>query len=260
MDLDRAQSLQRGSLRDCIELLATGSAGARLIEFDGVVASATPAVPERSIANSVSYEHAGELAAAYEELAAAFDEDGIRAWTVWVPESDSEAIALLEGRGHAFDGHPGAMTLDLAKFEPPALGDLEWDRDCDGPLLGLINDRAYGHEPEEGYTGALKGLHAEPPLYLYRALVDGEPACVTATIDHEHPWGEIDCGIYFVATDPGYGRRGLATRLLAAALIEARERGCATSTLQASGAGRPVYEALGYERAFDLHLYERRRD
>jgi ribosomal protein S18 acetylase RimI-like enzyme len=255
----RALELQRGSLRDYIEMLATGSAGARLIEFDGVVANATPAVPARSISNPVSYEDAGALAAAYEELAAAFDDAGIEAWTVWVPEFDAEAIELLERRGHVFDGSPGAMTLDLARFEPPPLGDLEWDHDCDGPLLGLINDRAYGHEPGDGYSGGFTGLRVEPPRRLYRALIEGRPACVMGTIDHAHPWGEVDCGIYFVATDPAYGRRGLATRLLAAALIEARKRGCATSTLQASGAGRPVYEALGYESDFDLHLYERRR-
>jgi ribosomal protein S18 acetylase RimI-like enzyme len=259
MDRDRALELQRGSLRDYVEMVAAGSAEARLIEFDGVVAAASPAAPARSIANPVSYEDASALADGYEELAARFDEAGIRAWTVWVPEFDAEVIDLLERKGHAFDGAPGAMTLDLARFEPPPLGDLDWDHDCDGPLLGRINDRAYGHEQGEGYSGGFTELRAEPPLRLYRALVDGRPACVMGTVDRSYPWGEVDCGIYFVATDPAYGRRGLASRLLAAALIEAGERGCATSTLQASQVGGPVYDRLGYARYFDLNLYERRR-
>ena len=259
MDRDRAQALQRASLRDYIRMLSKGSSGARLVERAGVIATVTPAVPTRSISNPVSYEDAGALAGAYDELAAAFDDGGIEAWTVWVPEFDVEAIEHLERRGHAFDGAPAAMTLDLARFDPPPLGDLDWDHDCDGPLLGRINDRAYGHESGDGYSAGFTELRVEPPLRLYRAMVDGHPACVMGTIDHQHPTG-VDCGVYFVATDPGYARRGLATRLLAAALIEARERGCATSTLQASQAGRPVYEALGYAQQFALHLYERRRD
>jgi ribosomal protein S18 acetylase RimI-like enzyme len=259
MDRDRALELQRGSLRDYIEMLATGSAGARLLEFDGVIANAAPVVPARSLSNSVSYEHAAELAAAYDELAAGFDQAGIEAWTVWVPEFDADAIELLERRGHVFDGAPGAMTLDLVRFESPPLGDLAWDHDCDGPQLGLINDRAYGHEAGDGYSPGLSELRAKPPLHLYRATIDGETVSVLGTIDHTHRSGHVDCGIYFVATDPDYGGRRLATRLLSAALAEAVERGCSTSTLQASQAGRPIYEALGYETGFELCLYERRR-
>jgi GNAT superfamily N-acetyltransferase len=260
MHRSRALELQRGSLRDYITMLAIGSPDARLIELDRVIATVTPAVPARSISNPVAYDDAAALAAAYEAIAEAFDEAGIQAWTVWVPEFDADAIDLLQRNGHAFDGAPAAMTLELARWEPPPLGDLTWDHECDGPLLGRINDRAYGHETGEGYAGGFSELRAEPPLRLYRALVDGRPASVLGTIDHAYPSGASDCGIYFVATDPDYGGRGLATRLLAAALIEARERGCDTSTLQSSRAGQRIYEALGYEPQFTLHLYERRRD
>jgi GNAT superfamily N-acetyltransferase len=260
VDRDRALELQRGSLRDYIGILSSGSEGARLIELPGVVAVATPAVPKRSIVNPVSYEAASALAAAYDELAKAFDAAGIEAWTVWVPEFDAEAIGLLELAGHQFDGSPGAMTLELERFEPPEVGDLDWDSDCNGPLLGVINDRAYGHVSSgDGYAGGFAKLAAEGPLRLYRARLDGEPACVLGTMDNRRAPGGVDCGVYFVATDPRYQGRGLATRLLTAALLEAIERGCATSTLQASGAGRPIYEALGYEPQFNLHLYERRR-
>ncbi len=259
MDLDLALRFQRASLHDYIELLANGSPDARLMRFPGVVATATPAVPARSIVNPVSYDTVDALADAYEELSAGFDQAGIEAWTVWVPKFDAEAIALLTRAGHRFDGSPAAMTLDLRRFEPPELGDLEWDRNCDGPLLGRVNDRAYGHEAGDGYSPGLRELRVEPPLRLYRATIDGETVSVLGTIDHTHRSGHVDCGIYLVATDPDFGGRGLATRLLSAALVAAVERGCATSTLQASRAGRPIYEALGYETGFELHLYERRR-
>lgn len=240
-------------------MLATGSVDARLLEFDGVIATVTPSVPARSIANPVAYDDAAALADAYDGLAAAYEDAGIETWTVWVPEFDIEAIEFLLRQGHAFDGEPGAMTLDLDRFEPPPLGDLDWDHECDGPLLGRINDRAYGHDAGDGYSGGFTELLHHPPLHLYRATVDGRTASVLGTIDHVHPWDEADCGVYFVATDPDYGGRGLATRLMTAALLEARERGCTTSTLQSSRAGRPLYEAMGYESQFALHLYERRR-
>jgi GNAT superfamily N-acetyltransferase len=95
----------------------------------------------------------------------------------------------------------------------------------------------------------------EPPpeVRLYRARVGGEAACVLGTIDHED-----DLGFYFVATDPGHRGKGLASRLMAVALADARERGFSTSSLQASPMGQPVYERLGYEAHFRLNLYERR--
>jgi GNAT superfamily N-acetyltransferase len=258
MDIARAAELQRNSLGDYIEMVASGSPGAQLIELDGVRAAIAPATPQRSIPNSVTYAAADALADAHAELGARYARAGVSTWTVWVPEFDRDAIELLERAGHRFDGSPAAMTLELARFDPPDLGDLGWDRGCDGATLGRINDRAYGHEGADGFAGALSGLGERAGVRLYRAMVDGKPVSVLGTIDHTESDGAADCGIYFVATDPAYRRRGLSTRLLAAALIEARERGCATSTLQASGAGRPIYQALGYEHTFDLHLYERR--
>ena len=52
------------------------------------------------------------------------------------------------------------------------------------------------------------------------------------------------------------GRR-LASRLLTAALLEARERGMKTSSLQASALGSPIYERLGYRTYFRFHIMER---
>ena len=54
------------------------------------------------------------------------------------------------------------------------------------------------------------------------------------------------CWLGLVATDPARGRQGLATTLSAHLVRWARERGCATVALDASDAGRPVYERLGF--------------
>lgn len=54
------------------------------------------------------------------------------------------------------------------------------------------------------------------------------------------------CWLGLVATDPARRRQGLATRLSAHILQWALDRGCKTVALDASAAGRPVYEALGF--------------
>jgi GNAT superfamily N-acetyltransferase len=253
IEADRQLELQRACLRVWLADIGRRSEGARLFERHGVTGAIVPATPDRSIPNSVTYEDAAGLADALDELAAIHDAAGVRAWTVWVPEHDAEAVAVLERAGHTFDGKPAAMTLRLAELEPAEVGDLDWDRDASAPEAGRINDLAYGFEGS-GFGVAIGTEPAEPPVRLYRARVDDEVACVLQTIDAAQ-----DCGVYYVATHPRHRGRGLATRLMTAALLEARERGCGTSTLQSSPMGYPVYERLGYRSAFRLHLYERRK-
>ncbi|MDR0345971.1 MAG: GNAT family N-acetyltransferase, partial [Nocardiopsaceae bacterium] len=57
------------------------------------------------------------------------------------------------------------------------------------------------------------------------------------------------CWLGLVAVHPDRQRQGLATRLSEYLLGWARERGCATIALDASDAGRPVYERLGFQVA-----------
>ncbi|MBO0808237.1 MAG: GNAT family N-acetyltransferase, partial [Actinobacteria bacterium] len=55
------------------------------------------------------------------------------------------------------------------------------------------------------------------------------------------------CWLGLVATRPDRQRQGLATRLSEHVMGWARERGCRTIALDASDAGRPVYERLGFQ-------------
>jgi predicted GNAT family acetyltransferase len=90
-------------------------------------------------------------------------------------------------------------------------------------------------------------------MRFYVGSVAGEPVtCLIAT--------EIDgnCEIDGVATPPEARGSGLSGQLLAHALVDAAERGCATTTLVATTLGRPVYERLGYRRLGTLQMWERR--
>lgn len=89
-------------------MVGEASPGGRALEPDGVVAAIVPAAPERSVMNSVLYRNPQALEAAYDELAAAYEEIGA-SWTVWVPPGDAAAAALLETCGHVLDAEPMAM-------------------------------------------------------------------------------------------------------------------------------------------------------
>ncbi|HSI80575.1 MAG TPA: GNAT family N-acetyltransferase [Solirubrobacterales bacterium] len=262
IDRDAAVEIQRRAFRDFVTMLGGAAPESRVLELDDDVRAAiVPAVPGRSIANSVTYRDPASLAASLEVLAATYDLLGVRAWTVWAPEDDRDAIDALERAGHVLDGRPAAMVLDLGELPAAEVGDLDWDAGGGWELLGRLNDEAYGAVAGGGLAPALRHPPSDLAVRIHQARVEGEPACVLATIDHAPAHGAAgpDCGVYFVATPERFRRRGLATRLLAAALADARDRGCATSSLQASALGEPVYRALGYETAFRFTMYERRR-
>jgi len=246
------RQLQLDFIRGFIRWLGTASEGAVSWEAPGLSAAVVPMAGERSIINSVIPDGSAALRDGYDDLARAYLGAGVVAWTVWIHEEDADARRFLEQRGHSFDGAPVAMTVELSGRPPGEVGGLDWDSDATFEELGRINDLAYGYEPATGMANALLAPEQDLPIRLYRARAEGETACVLGTLDVGS-----DAGILFVATKPGLRERGLASRLLAAALAEAEERGMTTSSLQASALGSPIYERLGYLKRFSFHIMER---
>jgi GNAT superfamily N-acetyltransferase len=253
MDRDEALARHRESLMSFTRLMGRSGEGAQVFERDGVVAAVSPAVPDRSVVNSVGYRDAEALGAALDDLAAAYENAGVTAWTVWVPEDDRDVAALLEGAGHHLDAEPVAMVAELAKLPDPEPAELDWDAKADPGDVALINDRAYGW-PEGTFGGAMARFGEIDGLRLYQARVDGEPVSVLGTYDNGS-----DCEIYFVATEADHRGEGLARRLLHRALLDARDRGLTTSNLQSTKKGYPVYERLGYAPICTLQMWERRK-
>jgi GNAT superfamily N-acetyltransferase len=251
MDAAELFARQYASLRRFYRLIASASEGAELYERDGITAAVVPATPERSVCNAVVYDDSVSLERALEPLESLYAAAGVKAWTVWVPGQDREASALLEGRGHRLDASPAAMAIELAKFSGEPASELDLETEPDPLDIGRINDVAYGYEDQ--FTGALELM--DPGLaHAYVARVDGVPAACTVALDEER-----DCCITFVATLPQARGRGLAAGLMRRALLDARERGCETSSLQATTMGQPLYERLGYRDLGAIEMWERRR-
>jgi GNAT superfamily N-acetyltransferase len=239
------------SMRAMFRLIGRSSDGAHMIEVDGVIGSVCPNVPERSLPNSVVYESEDALIAALPELARHYDDAGIAAWTVWVPEDDTDAAAALEAAGHKLDADPAAMTFELAGLAEPPEIDYRTGDDLMPGIAG-INDRAYGHD-DAAFTRML-AQHPAGVTRNYVADVDGQPAACLQILPVDG-----DASVYWVATLPEARGRGLCRRLMHRALWDAREAGCDLSTLQATKLGEPVYARLGYERHGALQMWEKRR-
>lgn len=238
------------SMRAFFRLASQGSEGGRAVDLDGVLAGVSPAIPDRSLPNSVVYVSQQALIDALPELERLYDEAGVRAWTVWAPEDDADATAALEAAGHALDADPAAMWVELASLAPAP--ELEYRKADLMHEVGPLNDRAYGVDGEpftKMTTHWPRGVSHD-----YIADVDGEPASAVVILDVDG-----DASVWCVATLPDARGRGLTTRLLHHALLDARERGCDISTLQATKLGEPVYARLGYQSHGAVQMWEKRR-
>jgi GNAT superfamily N-acetyltransferase len=249
--MDRAAwlDLNRRSMEGTFSTFVRSNGG-RLMQPDGVFGVLSPAVPKRSVFNSVIYSDGEALAAARQELAAAYAKHGC-AWTVWVPEQDTATARMLEQAGHSLDAEPRAMGIELDGFPEPALDDIEWTADGDHETMCLLNDHAYGY-PEGTWRGGM-GPDRADGLRIYMAYLDGEPVATVSSRDHQG-----DCSIWNVATEEAARGRGLSTALMRRALWDAAHRGCPTSTLQATKLGAPIYQRVGYRDFGALGMWEYR--
>jgi len=235
------------SLRAFFLESARASRGGSALELPGVAAAIVPAMPARSVVNCVVYEDVDALGTALDQLAAAYDEAGVNAWTVWVHEDDARAQELLSSAGHVLDAEPMAQARPLEGIEPPAEEGLDLVANPTVADFDPIVEGAYGWS---GFGAAMERL----PFHPYAARHEGRPAACLGIFDHDG-----DAGVELVGTIPEARGRGLASRLLLRALADAGKRGCKTTTLQATRAGYPVYSRLGYRDFGRVQMWERRK-
>jgi GNAT superfamily N-acetyltransferase len=251
MDPAHAFRRMQQSMRRTGELLASGAPDSRNLQLDGVTAAITPAAPDRSVLNGVVVEDFEKLEPQLDTIAAAYAAAGVRAWTVWVPEHESATRKLLAGAGHALDATPAAMLLDLDELVEPGQGVPECSTEWDMEAGGSVNDAAYG-DTSGLFARAMGGLPPDTGR-MYLAHADGRPASFVLVHDDDE-----NCEFWIAATIPEARGRGLLSGLLYRALADARERGCTTSTTQATKMGEPVYERLGYRKFGTIEMWERR--
>jgi GNAT superfamily N-acetyltransferase len=230
--------------------LGEGTGG--VFERDGVLACLCPPAPTRSFFNSVVYTDGAALRDWLGEIAAAYDAAGVTAWTVWVPEEDRESAAALEAAGNVLDAEPRAMAAPLDEVDVgEGVGAVEWRHAERLEEIAPIAGPAFGVTRETTISTG-EGLRQELRFVVARA--GGVDAACVGTLDLDG-----DCGVYMVATAERARGRGLATALMRQALLEARQRGMETTSLQATRMGAPIYARLGYRDLGAIQMWERRR-
>jgi GNAT superfamily N-acetyltransferase len=250
MERDELYRRMLANLTRFYRRLGEGSGG--VLERDGVLACLCPPASTRSFFNGVVYTDGGALRDALDEIATAYDAAGVAAWTVWVPEEDRETAAALQAAGNVLDAEPRAMAAPLEEIDVgDGAGGIEWRHAERFEEIAPIAGPAFGVSPRVTLESG-EGLRDEVRFVVARAgPVDA--ACVGA-LDLDG-----DRGIYMVATLERARGRGLATALMRQALLEARERGMGTTSLQATRMGAPIYAGLGYRDLGAIQMWERRR-
>lgn len=208
----------------------------------------TPAVPEMLLNTTISRPGADALPDLddLERIVAPYHRNRLpfQWWMLYGEEPDGLRERL---RGLQLESCGGAtcMALPLANWLPPttlgrALSGEEArsaaSRDDARAVLGVVCRVFY---VPSGPMARWTTDNAAFTLYLTRAA--GQPASALATLRQDET-----VGVYHVGTLPGFRRRGLAGRLLALALDEARHEGARLATLTATPEARALYESLGF--------------
>ncbi|WP_127509421.1 GNAT family N-acetyltransferase [Actinoplanes solisilvae] len=159
------------------------------------------------------------------------------------PEARDELLlaAGAAGLGLAFSGYGMAGDIDIPEPSHPELEMRRVESEDDLVAFGQINGQAYGL-PDEVGRGAVAGSRLLRDSYAYIGYRDDRPVACAATVS-----GPDSIFLALVATLPEETRRGYGEAVTRKAIYEgSRHTGHHRVVLQATEAGRPVYERIGY--------------
>jgi ribosomal protein S18 acetylase RimI-like enzyme len=225
-----------------VRLQGEHAPGATLLEVGGMVGSVMPVAPRSSIMNCALAADPRQTPTQLQQLAEAFEHGGAHKWGLWVDGDDERAAHAAREQGLVLDSRPAPMVADLNELP---FDDAPPRTQLDLETAGRVNDLAYGYQ-EPKMAPAIAAL---PPT----VLTYGDDHSVALAYDVRD-----DTAVWFVATLPEAQGQGRAGSLLRRLMLDARERGQRTASLQASPAGKPLYERLGFRTVGTLHLYEQR--
>jgi GNAT superfamily N-acetyltransferase len=229
-------------------LLGAHAPGAEAVEEDGMLACLLPDTPTSSLLNAALTVDPAVTPAGLDRLADRYRAAGTTRWGLWLDGEHELGARAATAQGMVLDSRPTPMVADLRELpfgEAPPCAPVGFG------AVGRINDRAYGFA-EPKFAPAIAAF---PPsrVLTYGARLHGSTASVAMSFDIG-----ADTAVWFVATLPQAQGKGLAGDVLRRLLLDARERGQRTASLQASPMGRSLYERLGFAAVGRLHLYEER--
>jgi ribosomal protein S18 acetylase RimI-like enzyme len=253
METTALAARQLRAQRAFYRVMTISTPGGHLIQRAGAQAAVLASAPDQATPNGVVGER-GAVRAALGAVAAAYDAAGVRAWMVWLSPGDDATPAALAAAGLRLAGEPAFMGAALEDLDLEPRGAIELADDSSWGMFGRLVDRANDIPAVAGFESFMREIDGGAPVRRYVALADGEPAaCVLAHADA----GNV--AVYCAATVARARGRGLCSELMRLALRDGRDRGCTTTTLEATPMGEPVYTRLGYRLLGRGALWEYRR-
>jgi ribosomal protein S18 acetylase RimI-like enzyme len=198
---------------------------------------------------------AGEFVTRAQEFFAAHE----RGFSVWVrgeQAEDRDLAAAAEAAGFQRVYEMPEMTLAGRPAPPELPPGAELRRLTaveQAPDFWRVATTSYssiGFPPEvfAGYTNHV-GLLAEN-VVAFLALLNGEPVGIAMTmVSHSV------AGIYWVGSLEQARGKGIGRAVTTAATNAGFDLGADVASLQASPMGKPIYEAMGYETAFEYQMF-----
>lgn len=185
-----------------------------------------------------------------------------RPFSWWLGPADrpTELPAMLRDAGLSAAETEIAMARDLSRPIPELSGPraLSIRRVSSRRELGDFARLVGGdqHAVRRFYDLAANALlsPASPLRFFVGYLGDAAVATAERTVA-----GGV-AGLYNISTLPAHRRQGIGTAMTAAALREAREKGCAAAILQAAAEGVAIYEAVGFREFGRITEFKPPRD
>jgi len=165
-------------------------------------------------------------------------------WQWWVgPESSPDTAELLLGHGAERSHGMPVMAVELDRVRP-----VESPPDLVVAEAADLREWVAAYSPSfgipEGHLDEVVAAEAAMPgrITRFEGRLDGRIAGTSALLETDGV-----AGVYVVTVPEEFRRRGIGSALTAAALSAGRERGHRVGTLQATSAGEPVYERMGFD-------------
>jgi GNAT superfamily N-acetyltransferase len=240
----------RHSFVTLVRTFGAGNPSSSIVELPGGVRGCcVPSSPRLPLLNASCFEDPVALPEQLPELARRYAVAGVTAWSVWVfpgqraPQLDATLVEHNLGPG------PPQELMGMALSEGALAGDAPTSgftltSECSWHELARTNELAYGHPPGE-YAAVMAPGPAEAPVHRVVARendTDAVAACAFFVEDRPN------AVVGWVATVPSARRRGLAGAVMREGMRRVLAAGCSTVTLDATPAGVPVYERLGFRR------------
>lgn len=166
-----------------------------------------------------------------------------------------EGVAIDDGAIAAAGLEPqgGIPSLVLAPLPHNGPGTFDVRPVQDTPTLHdhvEVVASAFGWRPDLPAQVFTARLAADPAWRGFVGYAEDHPVASSQLFVHQGI-----AGIYYVATLPGFRRRGFGEAVTAHAIAVGRSLGCTAATLQASPMGLPIYERMGFQRVSHYHQY-----